>query len=517
MLKQITLLTNICFEPYWRTFVKERFSCLPYDTQINSILYEEYYDNIEDIKFSDLIVVYLDFEMFYTDLSNEISSGGVTYQAIKDECIDKCRNLYSYIKNHSKAPVIWLGFEDYYSIQNNTYGALLSFEGVVDQLNLALNDMLKEDTFIDFKRLIASVGIKNAYDAKGKYRWNAPYSKELISLIVNEIYKQYLIATGNTKKCLVLDCDNVLWGGVLSEDGIEGINISGSGLGRPFQDFQRYLLDLYYHGVILAVCSKNDETDVLRVFREHTGMILKEEHIAFFKCNWNNKPDNIKDISESLNIGLDSIVFVDDSVFEIESVKTMLPEVTTILYQRDSVYDGLSCFNLKHCTDLKTVRERTSTYKTNILRSELHKSSSSHEDYISSLEMVVDIHKTTECELARVSELTQRTNKCTNGTRYTIDQIKEKISSADYELYTVCLSDKFSNLGVIGVVGIKHCTVDLFSLSCRALGRKVEEKIIEFCRERKANKVCFCSTTKNETIGILFEKHGLIKEVSVNT
>lgn len=509
MLKQITSLTNICFEPYLRTFVKERFSCPPYDTQINSISYEEYRDNIEDIKFSDLIVVCLNFEMLYTDLSNEISSGRVTYEVIKDDCIDKCRNLYSYIKNHSNALVIWLGFEDYYFPHSNNYGTLLSFEGLVDQLNLALNDMLKEDTFIDFKRLIASVGIRNAYDTKGKYRWNAPYSKELIRLMANEIYKQYLIATGNTKKCLVLDCDNVLWCGILSEDGIDGISISSSGLGRPFQDFQRYLLDLHYHGVILAVCSKNDESDVLRVFREHTGMILNEEHIAFLKCNWNNKPDNIKDISESLNIGLDSIVFVDDSVFEIESVKTMLPEVTTILYQRDSVYDGLSCFNLKHRTDLQTVRERTSTYKTNILRAELHQNSLSYEDYISSLEMVVDIHKTMECEVARVSELTQRTNKCTNGARFTVDQIKSKISSKDYELYTVCLSDKFSNLGVVGVIGITGTTIDLFSLSCRALGRKVEEDMINFALAKKANKVRFCNTAKNEVIGNLFELYGL--------
>lgn len=515
MLKQITLLTNICFEPYWRTFVKERFSCPPYSIQVNSILYEGYQDNIKDISFSDLIVVHLNFEMFYVDLLNEISSGKVTYEAIKDDCINKCRNLYSYIKSYSKASVIWFGFEDYYSIQKNNYGALLPFDGIVDQLNLALNDMLKEDTFIDFKRLIASVGIRNAYDARGKYRWNAPYSKELISLIVNEIYKQCLIATGNTKKCLVLDCDNVLWGGILSEDGIDGINISGSGLGRPFQDFQRYLLDLYYHGVILAVCSKNDELDILRVFREHTGMLLKEEHIACFTCNWNNKPDNIKDISESLNIGLDSIVFVDDSIFEIEAVKTILPEVTTVLYQRDSVYDGLSCFNLKYRTNIQVVRARISTYKTNILRFELQKNASSYEDYICSLAMIIDIHKTTECELARISELTQRTNKCTNGTRYTLDQVKAKTSMVDYELYTVCLSDKFSNFGVVGVVGIKDGTIDLFSLSCRSLGRRVEEKMIKFALERNADKFRFCDTTKNEGIEFLFKEHGLIKESNV--
>lgn len=500
MLKQITLLTNICFEPYWRTFVKERFSCLPYDTQINSILYEGYQDNIKDINFSDLIVVHLNFEMFYFDLSNAISSGKVTYEAIKDDCINKCRNLYSYIKGHSKAPVIWFGFEDYFSIQKNNYGALLPFEGVVDQLNLALNDMLKEDIFIDFKRLIASVGMRNAYDAKGKYRWNAPYSKELISLMADEIYKQYLIATGNTKKCLVLDCDNVLWGGILSEDGIEGISISDSGLGRPFQDFQRYLLDLYYHGVILAISSKNDESYVLRVFREHTGMILKEEHIACFRCNWDNKTDNIRNISDSLNIGLDSIVFVDDSVFEVESVKAILPEVTAVLYKRDTIYDALSCFNLKRAIELQVVKERTNTYKTNTLRSELYKNSSSFENYISSLEMVVDIHETKKHELTRISDLTQRTNKCTNGRRHTLENLKEKIELSNYKLYTVCLSDKFSNLGIVGVIGIKDNTIDLFSLSCRALGRSVEEQMIEFLKEKGLRNFYYDLTTYNNEL-----------------
>lgn len=500
MLKRITLLTNICFEPHWRTFIKERFSRLSYDTQINSILYEGYQDNIEDINFSDLIVVLLNFEMFYTDLLNEISSGKVTYEAIKDDCVDKCRNLYSYIRNHSKASVIWIGFEDYYCSYSNNYGALLSFEGVVDQINLELNDMLKEDTFIDFKRLIASVGIRNAYDTKGKYRWNAPYSKELISLMADEIYKQYLITIGNTKKCLVLDCDNVLWGGVFSEDGIAGVQIGGSGLGRPFQDFQRYLLDLYYHGVILAVSSKNDSVDVLRVFREHTGMILKEEHIACFRCNWDNKPDNIRDISETLNIGTDSIVFVDDSTFEIKSVKALLPEVTAVLYNRDTIYDELSCFNLKRDVDPQVVRERTNTYKTNALRSELHKSSLSYEDYISSLKMVVDIHEAKIHELSRISDLTQRTNKCTNGRRYTLENLKEKLSLGNYKLYTVCLSDKFSDFGIVGAIGIENNCLDLFSLSCRALGRGIEDKMMLMVMEKGINNAAFIETGKNESL-----------------
>lgn len=504
MSKQISLITNVCFEPYLRAYIKERFSSLSCEVQINIVLFEEYRDYIDNIGLADTIVVCLNFDEFYSNLSNDVLSEKVTYEAVETDCVNKCRELYTYLKAHSDANVIWLGFEDYYCHQNRNYGSVIAFEGLVDRLNLTLSDLLKEDTFVDFKRLIATVGLKNAYDYKGKYRWNAPYSKELIRLIADEIYKQHLIVTGNTKKCLVLDCDNVLWGGVLSEEGIEGIEIGNSGLGRPFHDFQQYLLELYYHGVILTVCSKNDESDVLRVFQDHTGMILKEEHIAFFKCNWNNKPDNIKDIADTLNIGLDSLVFVDDSIFEIESVKSMLPEVTTVLYHRDTVYDELSCFNLKQSIDLKTISERTSTYKTNLQRSELQKNALSYEDYISSLEMVIDIHRTTDYELARLSELTQRTNKCTNGVRYTLDQIKTLKGSENYELYTVCLSDKFSDLGIIGVMGINGLIIDLFSLSCRALGRKVEDKMISWLLERKIDYIRYIRTVKNDALRNIF-------------
>lgn len=509
MSKQILFITNVCFEPYLRAYIKECFSPRSCEVQINIVPYEEYWNYIYNIESAEIIGVCLSFDDLYSNISNEVLSEKATYDAIEADCINKCQELYFYLRDHSNALVIWFGFEDYYCYQSTNYGSLIVFEGLVDRLNLTLCDLLKEDTFVDFKRLIATVGIKKAYDRKGKYRWNAPYSKELIYLIADEIYKQDLIATGNTKKCLVLDCDNVLWGGVLSEDGIEGIKLGGSGLGRPFQDFQRYLLDLYYHGVILTVCSKNDISDVLRVFNEHTGMLFKEEHIACFKCNWNNKPDNIKDIAKSLNIGLDSLVFIDDSIFEIESVKLILPEVTTILYHRDTIYDELSCFNLKQGTNPKIISERTSTYKTNMQRERLRDNASTYEDYISSLEMVVDVHKTTDYELARVSELTQRTNKCTNGARYTLKQLKEKVAVEDYDLYTVCLSDKFSDLGVVGAMGLNNQHIDLFCLSCRALGREIENKMINWLFERKIESIRFMLTGKNEHLCDLLKTYGV--------
>lgn len=493
------MITNVCFEPYLRTYITRYFLELSGELQINIVSFEEYRKYTDSCD-ANIVLILLNFDELYSNASNDVSSGRITYKDVKNDCIRKCEELYSYIKMSSKAHIIWFGFDDYNYVQHRNYGLLLVCDGLVDQINLFLRDMLNDDTFIDFKRLIAKVGIDKAYDSKSKYRWNAPYSKEVIDYIAYEIYKQYLIITGYTKKCLVLDCDNVLWGGILSEDGIAGIQIGTSGLGRPFQDFQRYLLDLYYHGVILAVSSKNDESEVLRVFREHTGMILKEEHIACFGCNWNNKPDNIRNISKILNIGMESIVFVDDSIFEIESVKVMLPEITAILYERDTIYDELSCFNLKHDIDFQVVRERTNTYKTNILRSELYKNSLSYEAYISSLEMVVDIHEAKAHELSRISDLTQRTNKCTNGTRYTLEQLKGKAILCNYELYSVCLSDKFSNFGIVGVIGFEDDCLDLFSLSCRALGRGVEDMMLHLAIEKDINSATFIETGKNGSL-----------------
>lgn len=506
---RITLLTNICFEPYWRLFIRDRFSHVSDDIQINVVLYEDCVDNVNILKYSDIIVVYLDFDTLYPNISNDIQLGNFLYRDVENNCLNRCREIYYYIKDNSNAKVFWFGFEDYYSLQNSIYGTLLAFDGLVDQINLNLTDIIKDDSYIDFKHIIATVGIKHSYDNKGKYRWNSPYSKEIVFQMVDEIYKQYLITNRITKKCLILDCDNVLWGGVLSDDGIEGIQISNNGIGRQFQDFQRYLLDMYYHGVILAVCSKNDQSDVLQVFREHSGMILKEKDISCFCCNWDNKPTNIKIISDILNIGVDSIVFVDDSRFEIESVNDLLPEVKTILYNKNTIYYDLDCFNLVKKVDLETVKKRTKTYQTNILRENLKKDTKDFNEYISSLKMNIDIHPAFEHELERISELTQRTNKCSNGVRYSLEKIRLILDDPTYELYSICLSDRFSDLGIVGAIGIKCKNVEMFTLSCRALGRTVEKHMIEFIKNKGAMTYDFFSTKKNETIKQLFIANGL--------
>lgn len=505
------IISNIIFEPYFLPLLKSIFGIsdnleanarlIPYDEYIESE-YKKLFVN------SDLIIVWLNFEELFSDIWDHIYLGTVSERQAIDETVGLCEQLYADLAGYSNAHVLWFLFEDYYRQSYIAQGQV--YNGLIDSINKKIRDELCENenvTFIDLKSLIAKVGIVNSYDAKGKYRWNAPYSKALIEAAVKEIHKQYLIENGITKKCLVLDCDNVLWGGILSEDGIENIHLGNSGFGRAYQDFQRFILSLYDHGVIVAICSKNDLSDVMTMFREHSEMILKEEHIACFQVNWGNKPDNIRQIAETLNIGLDSIAFVDDSSVEVEAVKAILPEVTAILYDRDTVYEQFTCFNLKSTINRAVIEKRNETYRTNQSREVLKSQYESYADYINALEIKMDIHPALPIEYARIAELTQRTNKCTNGIRYTVAQIIKRVNSKNITLYSILVADRFSDLGLVGAFEIENYTLSLFSLSCRALGREIESKMLEFIADKhQITNIQFMPTSKNEDVKTLLLK-----------
>jgi fkbH domain len=495
----ISVLSNIIFAPHFFPLIKLYFSD---NVKIYSIPYGEQNDDehYKHLANSDIILVWLNIETAFSNVWNTLYSQTATEQQIIDNIILSCNRLYGDLQAYKNAHVFWFIFEDYFIKHPVLLG--YNYDALVDKINIELSSTLKNNvSFIDLKRLIAEVGIVNAYDPKGKYRWNAPYSKALIEAAIKELHKQYLIEKGITKKCLVLDCDNVLWGGILSEDGIENLKLSGSGSGRVYQDFQQFVLSLFYHGVILAVCSKNDLSDVLSMFREHSEMILKEEHIACFQVNWEDKPSNIKKIVEKLNIGLNSMVFVDDSPIEIEAVKAMLPEVTPILFKRDIEYEQFSCFNLKSNVSIADIEKRNETYRTNGFRAELKAKYIDYIDYIKALNVKVDIHEAMPIEYSRISELTQRTNKCTNGKRYTVAEIKERVAYNGVKLYSVSVSDRFSDLGLVGAIEIERDAITLFSLSCRALGREIERKMLDYIKERhQINSIEYHFTSKNEAI-----------------
>lgn len=508
---ELTIVSNLSIEPFLVPSVNRIFEQNGIRIGMATVNYDEYCStkSLQRFSESDFIVILLNFENTYPGLLDEDSTTDVN--AIVKFELEKAHRFRETIKKNSKASVLWFGYEDWQWNPSFVFGSQYASNGLVDKINAQMREELdSEIVFIDTKRLIASVGGSNAYSYKNKYRWNYPYSQLLSEKIGLDIYKQYLITHGITKKCIVLDCDNVLWGGILSEDGFENITLSSSGLGKPYQDFQRYLLMLHNHGVILTVCSKNDESDVLKVFREHSDMVLREEHIACFRVNWNTKAKNLRDIATTLNIGLNSMVFIDDSEFEIEGIRSMLPEVTAVQYKRDSIYEALSCFNLKRNIDVAAVKRRHDAYKTDEYRRELKKHCQTFDEYIASLDMKVDIHEANPIEYARISELTQRTNRMTNGARYTAEELKMYVTKPEFKLYSVSVADRFSNLGIVGAIAIEDDVLQLFSLSCRALGRNVETIMLD--EIRKSHKITYYrynNTNKNGGVGVMLEEYGM--------
>lgn len=471
----------------------------------NTIPYEECYNNDSVFAHSDLILVWLNFESLLNVNHNSLNN----IDQFSQDIITIAMQISAYIRSISNAHMMWMLFEDYFLQLRNVTGSVPIHNLLVEKLNIQILGMQIDDcSFIDLKYLITCVGIKNAFSMKNKYRWNSPYSKDLTAEIVKSIYKQLLIHYGISRKCLVLDCDNVLWGGTISEDGIDGICLDRFGLGRRYYEFQSFVLTLHKMGIILAVCSKNDRSDVLSVFQSHSGMVLQKNHISCFMVNWLDKPHNIIQIANQLNIGLDSIVFVDDQQIEVNAVNDLLPEVKTILFQNDFDYSEFDCFNLSSLDSNATALARTKTYQTDAARKALLSSSHSYTDYINALNVTVDIHRCTPYEFARVAELSQRTNRCTNGTRYTISNLKNYYSFHNTILYVVQASDRFADLGIIGAIGLHENTIDLICISCRALGRNIENNILDFVSQHHhINSIQFYDTGKNEDFLALLKGH----------
>lgn len=504
--KNILIITDMVIEPFLDTKLKKLFSEIGISTRTNYVNYTEFIspEKVSFFEQADIIVVWL-----YFSMEDYVVN---TKKTKSKHIIDSYATLYKYITDNNKnGKVIWFGIDSFFNNFNcvfgNTYIPLMDTEKIKIELSNILGDT---GVLINTERLVAINGIDNTYSMKSFLRWNCPYKEGFFILIAQEILKQYKIWLGLTPKCIVLDCDNVLWGGVISEDGIENIKIGGNGSGKKYQEFQKFLLGIHNMGVILTICSKNDEDDVLKVFHNHSAMILKEEHFACFQINWNAKPNNIMQISEKLGISLDSMIFIDDSIFEIESVKSLLPQVNCVMFEKDSIFKKLSCFNLNYITDNESVLLRNNTYRTNIYREKLKASHINIDEYLTSLNQVIDIKEASETEIYRIAELTQRCNRCTNGVRYNMNQIKDKLHSNSYKIYVVYVSDIFGDLGLVGVMGIekkkstsnvKSEVLDLFCLSCRVLERKIEECMIDFMTSfHTIGKINYVDTSKNQYI-----------------
>ncbi len=329
---------------------------------------------------------------------------------------------------------------------------------------------------------------------------------------------------GKFKKCLILDLDNTLWGGIVGDDGWENIQIGhGLGIGKAFTEFQHWVKNLKNRGIIIAICSKNEEDIAKAPFERNPEMVLKIDDIAVFVANWNNKADNIRFIQSILNIGFDSMVFLDDNPFERNMVRENVPDITVPELPEDpgEYLEYLYSLNLFETASYSNAdRERTSQYQTESKRASLMQSFTNEADFLKSLNMISEVRGFNSFNTVRVAQLSQRSNQFNLRTvRYTEAELDVLEKDEQYVTFSYTLADKFGDHGLICVIILKKLDVntlfvDTWFMSCRVLKRGMEDftlsTLVSYAKENNFKKIVgeYLPTTKNSMVADHFTKLG---------
>lgn len=399
----------------------------------------------------------------------------------------------------------------------------------VQELNRVLADLYRESKqvyVVDLENLASGHGKSRFLNPEMYYRGAFLFSESFLPIVAQE-YIGYIKALRNlVRKCIVLDLDNVLWGGILGEDGFEGIKIGGDAAGKAYVDFQRLLFSYYNRGVVLAINSKNNYEETMRVIREHPGMVLRERHFASVRINWGDKVENMIELADELDLGLDSMVFVDDSPQERERMKQALPQVLVVdLPASPFRY----CQSLQRINDFNTLtlseeeKRRGEMYYARRERMQLMETKSSLEEFLRSLDMSIEIKYADRFSILRITSLINRTNQFNLTTRrYTQRQVEEmNAQPGRFQIYCLGVSDRFGDEGIVGVAIVRNedqmWVVDSFLMSCRVIGRKIETAFLaKIVSDAKRNGVFYLvgehiPTAKNEPARSFYKDHGFEK------
>jgi FkbH-like protein len=323
---------------------------------------------------------------------------------------------------------------------------------------------------------------------------------------------------GRSAKCLVLDLDNTLWGGVIGDDGLEGIVLGpGSGSGEAFADLQRYAKGLSERGVILAVCSKNDEKNALEPFKRHPEMVLKRSDFACFVANWKDKAANLRSIAKALNVCLDALVFVDDNPAERALIRRELPTVAVPELPEDPALYVQTIAAAGYFEGLRVTEEdrmRGQLYQANAQRHRLKESVTDMGSYLKSLRMVMTVQPFDSLGLARVTQLINKTNQFNlTAERLTEAEVAERMRDPKRVTLQVRLTDRFGDNGIIAILIARVCgrdaMIETWLMSCRVLGRRVEEACLNVLAERCEE----LGATRLIGIHRPTEKNGMVREM----
>jgi FkbH-like protein len=504
-----------------------------YEGEYNGILMDVYDDDSALYRFAPAYVILIS---DFRDISSQIPPVLATESEIQ-RSVENAVEHYCKICNkiHDNMPGCQILLSNFVEPIEDPLGSLegnylFSQSQFCRMVNLEL--VRKRNAFttiIDIEKLSADIGKNNWFNESAYFLNKSGFALEYIGFFCDAFARRFEAFMGKSRKCIVLDLDNTLWGGVVGNLGYDGILLDPNDAeGEAYLHFQQYLLNLKNRGVILAVCSKNDEENAREPFEKNENMILRMTDISSFRANWNDKATNIRMIAQELNIGLDSIVFFDDNPTERALVREFIPEVKVIDVPEDPAYyvralDQSFCFDWTQLTEEDI--NRVQSYTENTSRKELLDACDNYEEFLKKLDMQVKWEKVSDTTAERFVQLTNRSNQFNLRTqRYSEAQIEDMRTSNQYELYTISLKDVFSNYGVIGCVVLRfeedNCIIENWVMSCRVLKKTVENytayKIVETVREKGVKQIQaeYIPSRKNRMVSCLYEELGFENKVS---
>jgi len=450
--------------------------------------------------------------------------------------IDQYRSLITAFRNNSSGSLVVHtleqpiraahGISDAHS--NNSQRSCI--RRINDGLRL-LSQQSQGVYLLDYGNLIHRFGADRWEDADKWDSMRLPMSGGAISVLANEWSRYLHPLTSSICKALVCDLDNTLWHGVVGEEGFEGVQMGESGRGAPFRRLQRVLLDLYHRGIILAICSKNNHDEAWRVVESHPDMLLRPEHFAAARINWEEKSQNLREIAAELNIGLDSLAFLDDNPRERHSVRVQLPEVA-VLEVPDNPASLASAVGEEPRFERLQLnlddRHRGAMYFQQRQRHEAQRQSTDLTSYLRSLETTIERVPVSSLTVDRIAQLTQKTNQFNLTTRrYQPQEIVAFNDSVNHEVYGFRVADRFGDNGTVGVAILDFendaCRLDTFLLSCRVIGRSVDTAMLAIiCRDVESLgntriRGCYVPTEKNMPCQDFFERHRFEYESKIDS
>lgn len=517
----IKILTNITIDNIkeilelclWRNDIRAEVDIGEYDNIIQDSL---------SIGHADCVIIFWELWNLFPNIQSKIDSLSENEyedltKKIKDDIeyllinLSPCRQII--INKFQEIPYQRIDFNQ------NRFAKLVNIAN--EKLQSSENKNLK---IIDYSQIHLFSSLNNTIDRRGIYGSKSIFTPTFLRHYSYLIAQNIIKEKGHGKKVLILDCDNTLWKGIIGEDGFDNIDLDlNSNYGSIYNDIQWLAKGLLRKGVIICLCSKNNEEDVIKVLDEHNDMIIKKEDIVKIMANWKPKHKNILEISDSLNLGLDSFVFIDDSDFEINLVKKELPEVTSLLVPKKLsdypffLINVISSFFSGENTEEDS--NRTNMYKAEETRKKAYASSDSIDDYLKSLKMQMYFYENPTEQIERITQMTQKTNQFNLTTiRMSFNEVDAQINSKDYIVYSFSLKDLYGDSGITGTcfanISGKIATIQNFLLSCRVLGRSAENVFLYQVLHNLFNKsidevrASYQASKKNTQVKDFYENNG---------